>query len=138
MAAKRSNTAAKAQDGDKKPKAKAKAKATTTTPKRPDKHKVREQMEAAVLKNGKAVIEAVIKEAQKGGYLPAKYLFEFAGISEPLPETTAPAAPQVGALMDILLGAATTQGGEGEKAFTPTNGKSAPAGGPGAEQTSGG
>lgn len=76
-----------------------------------DKRKLRAQMEAAVLKKGKAVIAAVIRQAEQGGYLPAKFLFEFAGIAEPFPETLAPlAAAPAETLMEILLGTGKGEG----------------------------
>jgi len=106
MTAKRTRTASAAQDGGKKRKksgAKSKKRPATVV----DKQKLRAQMEAAVLEKSQTVINAVIRQAEQGGYLPAKYLFEFAGIAQPLPATQAtPGATSAGTLMDILLGTA--------------------------------
>jgi hypothetical protein len=64
---------------------------------------VRSDLVNSVLEEARGIIGKVIEQAKKGNYLPAKYLFEFAGIAEPLPESDVePAAPHP-SLAEILL-----------------------------------
>ncbi len=71
----------------------------------PDPRKLRTSLVNSVLRGGKEIIAAVLDEAKKGHYLPAKYLFEFAGIAEPLPDIDAEATARVRSLAEILLNA---------------------------------
>ncbi|MFB3815898.1 MAG: hypothetical protein ACE14L_17480 [Terriglobales bacterium] len=75
----------------------------------PEKGNLREEMVNLVLRNGKDIIRKVIDEAMKGNYLPAKYLFEFAGLAEPQPETNEAAMARVKSLTEILLDAVQKQ-----------------------------
>lgn len=90
----------------------AKPKSTGKGKKSLDARKVREELVNTVLKNGKPIMEAVVEEARKGNYLQAKYLFEFAQISEPLPEANSEAEAKARSLADILLRATHNQSGD--------------------------
>jgi hypothetical protein len=81
---------------------------------RPDKRKLRAEMETAILKNSKNLMQAVIRQGERGNYLHVKYLLDFAGIQEPLPEPGTEATPA--GLMDILLGTAKSAVGAEEAA----------------------
>ncbi len=57
----------------------------------------------SVLRAARDIIQNVIVQAKQGNYQPAKFLFEFAGIAEPLPDTDEAAAARQKSLAEILL-----------------------------------
>ncbi len=83
------------------------------------KTKLREELVHMILTSGKEIIKGVLGEAKKGNYLPAKYLFEFAGISEPLPELDADALARVKSLTEILFESVQNQKCNAEAEPTP-------------------
>jgi hypothetical protein len=91
----------------KQPTTKKSATATSGNRTAPDPRKVREALVNAVLKNSEKLMNALIQAAQAGNYLPIKYLFEFAGISEPIPDgdADAEAGAKARSPAEILLGA---------------------------------
>lgn len=68
---------------------------------------VRERLAGKVLKEADDIIDKVIEAAKTGNYLPTKFLFEFAGIMEPIPRPDAEAEAQNRArsLAELLLDA---------------------------------
>ena len=81
------------------------------------KKELRQQMESAIVERSLDLMKAVIDQAEKqGGYLPAKYLFEFAGLAEPAADEPVEEGPKSGSLIDILLNAAKDQGGGARQA----------------------
>ena len=64
---------------------------------------VRRDMVNSVLEGAREIIDEVIAEAKKGNYLPAKFLFEFAGIAEPFPDADDEAAARRRSLAEVLL-----------------------------------
>jgi hypothetical protein len=63
----------------------------------------REQFQKLVSSNSGKIINAVIDEAKKGKYLPAKFLFEAIGMCEARPESTEPEEKHEDSLAQILL-----------------------------------
>lgn len=80
----------------------------TPVPELPDAHAVRARLIASVLNEADAILRQVIEAAKTGNYLPAKFLFEFAGIMEPLPARDGEAETQarLRSLVDLLLDSA--------------------------------
>jgi hypothetical protein len=73
-----------------------------------DARAVRDRLVARILDNADEIVGGVTEAAKSGNYLPAKFLFEFAGIMEPAPKTDSEAEAQnrVRSLAEILLDAA--------------------------------
>jgi|GEM_PF-3427925 len=63
----------------------------------------REQFQKLVSSSSGKIISAVIAEAKKGKYLPAKFLFEAIGMCEARPESAEPAEKHDDSLAQILL-----------------------------------
>jgi hypothetical protein len=86
------------------------AKKEPTAPVAMDAHAVRARLIEKVLNDADAILGQVIEAAKTGNYLPAKFLFEFAGILEPLqkPEGEGEAETQarLRSLVDLLLDSA--------------------------------
>lgn len=74
----------------------------------PDAHAVRTRLTASVLNEADDILKQVIEAAKTGNYLSAKFLFEFAGIMEPLPCPNGEAETQtrLRSLVDLLLDSA--------------------------------
>jgi hypothetical protein len=69
---------------------------------------VRERLAGKVLAQAEDIIEKVIEAAKTGNYLPTKFLFEFAGIMEPITkqDSEAEAQNRARSLAEVLLEAA--------------------------------
>jgi hypothetical protein len=74
-----------------------------------DARAIRERLIARILNNADDIVGGVTEAAKSGNYLPARFLFEFAGIMEPAPPKTdseVEAQNRVRSLAEILLDAA--------------------------------
>lgn len=91
----------KGKTSRKKTKGTSKSTSKTKVPKTVE--EARQQFQKLVRDSSESIIKAVIDEAEKGKYLPAKFLFEAIGMCKATPDATPPAEKHEDSLAQMLL-----------------------------------